>query len=271
MIQYKDIIQFLKKQNVDILLCDFVQTISHESFLAYRLKERSLCDFFHNLISCDQQVYIIVEKGAVCSLSSLQDLQFVIKEKCKIEFNIIVLEDAKFNMNFSFINSADLFCTINLYLQGDRSIINIHGLYAISDNQKILININQYHYGVDSCSKLIVNGILKNNSHATFNGLVKIAECAKGSDAFQENKNIILGSGPKVVSIPSLEILNFDVQCCHGSAIGKFDQDNIWYLQSKGIFPEKIQEMLIKSFFQNIVNGLSNSEEIIDIICKKMK
>ena len=73
-----------------------------------------------------------------------------------------------------------------------------------------------------------------------------------------------------MISVPTIEVLQYDVQCCHGSAIGKFDVDDMWYLQSKGIMPQQAQKMLVRSFFQDVLVGSGNSDEMMDVLCQKM-
>ena len=85
------------------------------------------------------------------------------------------------------------------------------------------------------------------------------------------NKNIVLSSGAKVISIPSIEVLEYDVQCSHGAAIGKFDDNDVWYLQSKGFVLDKAVELLICSFFGELLENVERKDQIVDSICQKMK
>lgn len=271
MAYYKHFMQTLKQKNIMIGSCKPVQTVANDSIVAYMTQKGDSYTLSHRLISGKQEVYLIVEQDSICALHSIDVLQCNIEEKAIVHFTILVLQGAQFSMNLAYLYALDVDCTIHVYLEGDRSKADIQGLYALSKEQRISINTYQYHSGVDSRSNLVVKGMLTDFAQAMYSGLIKIDEFAKRVDASQENKNIVLSSRAKVISIPSIEVLEYDVQCSHGSAIGKFDEDDIWYLQSKGFLLDKAIELLIRSFFGEVVENLENKDEIMDSICQKMK
>lgn len=184
------------------------------------------------------------------------------------EYKIIVEQDAQLDMQIILYQSLSVDCAIYVYLKGDRSKADIKGLYALDGDQQVVINTYQYHEGKDSQSNLVIKGMLKGKARANYQGLIKIVQGASGTDASQENKNIVLSKDAKVVSVPSIEVLQHDVQCCHGSAIGKFDEEQLWYLQSKGFNKQQAYELLTQSFFQSVL-GDSNGE-MMERICQKM-
>ncbi len=267
MIHYKKFIQFLEQQHIAVQLCKTDQTTSQDSVLGYQVEQHSQVVMMHQLQALEQKIYIFVEQGASLSLQVFEQL---IAGSTKFELHIILLQDAQFYMNFAFIHASEIDCSINVYLEGDRAKADIQGLYALNSQQRVSINTYQYHAGIDSQSNLAIKGMLTDCAQASYHGLIKIDESAKRADASQAHKNITLSAGARVISVPTIEVLQYDVQCCHGSAIGKFDADDMWYLQSKGILPGKAQEMLVRSFFLDVLAGSNNGDEMMDVLCQKM-
>lgn len=261
----------LKQKNIPIQLCKPLQTIGNDVVVAYRTHTGDSAILSHRLIHGRQDVYVIVEQNSVCRLENIEESQYGIEGAAIIHFTIVVLQGAEFSMNFAYLHALHVDCTIHIYLEGDGARADIQGLYALHKKQKISINTYQYHSGAGSHSNLIVKGMVTDFAQATYSGLIKIDEFAKGVDASQENKNIVLSSGAKVISIPSIEVLEYDVQCSHGAAIGKFDDNDVWYLQSKGFVLDKAVELLICSFFGELLENVERKDQIVDSICQKMK
>lgn len=268
MIHYNKFIQILQNQNIVLQYCSVDQVTSSDFILAYQVSAHRATTITHELYIQEQKIYIFVEQGADCKALFFERIRC---DSFKLDLHVVIAQDGQCAINFSFVNTLNIDCSINIYLEGDRAKADIKGLYALDGNQKVLIKTFQYHAGVDTYSNLVIKGMLAGKAQASYHGLIKIDESAKKADASQENKNIVLSPMAHVVSIPSIEVLQHDVQCCHGSAIGKFDQTDMWYLQSKGIVESQAQALLVRSFFQDVLTGLDNRDEIMDMICQKMK
>lgn len=266
---YQSFIKLLQEQQVVVQSCNLHQIISNQAIVSYYVVSGTNAVMQHQLMHGEQKIYVFVEQGSVATLTSVE-LPLQLVDDSIIDFVIVVEQDAQFRMNFAWLQALQVKSTISVYLQGDRSQADIQGLYALDGQQRVEIKTYQYHLGTYSSSNLVVKGMLKGNAYASYQGLIKIEDSACGTNASQENKNIVLSSGAKVVSVPTIEVLQFDVQCCHGSAIGKFDKESLWYLQSKGFLPEQACECLIRSFFQEVLQGSPNQAEIMDIVCQKM-
>lgn len=271
MIHYNKFIQILRQQDVVLQDCLDEQSTSDDSILAYQINENSKNIIEHELRLQEQKIYVFVEQGADCTLHFFERSQGIVSQEITLDLHVVLLQDAKFSLNFSFIDAASVNCSINIYLEGDRAQADIQGLYALDGDQKVSIQTYQYHAGVDTHSNLVVKGMLTDKAQASYHGLIKIDESAKRADASQTHKNITLSSVARVISIPTIEVLQQDVQCCHGSAIGKFDQADMWYLQSKGITESAAQALLVRSFFCDVLTEANNRNEIMDMICQKMK
>lgn len=106
----------------------------------------------------------------------------------------------------------------------------------------------QEHQAERCTSHVVMRSVLDDNARLFCKGLIHIQKSAQHTHAELENKNVLLGSGSRAVSIPTLEIEANDVVCKHGAAISKLDEEQFFYLQSRGIAVQQARTMLIESF-----------------------
>ena len=101
---------------------------------------------------------------------------------------------------------------------------------------------------------MITKGVLGDESSSIFTGTIHIGEGAVKTESQQENRNIILTEKASAQSVPNLEILCDDVICGHGSSVGPIDEDLYHYVMSRGINKEDAEKLLIKGFFNEVIN-----------------
>ena len=98
--------------------------------------------------------------------------------------------------------------------------------------------------------------MLDGKSHAVFNGKVFVRHGAQQTDAQQTNKNLLLSNEARVDTKPQLEIFADDVKCAHGAAVGQLDQDELFYLESRGINPALARNMLTYGFAEEVIERI---------------
>lgn len=150
---------------------------------------------------------------------------------------------------------------INSRFNDEGGECSLNGLYLIRGNQ-----LYDTHSLIDHAKPFCnshenYKGILDDNSRGVFNGKVIVRRNAQKTNAFQENKNIILSSGALVNTKPQLEIFADDVKCSHGATIGQLNEDSMFYLKSRGIGEEKAKAILIHAFASDVVKTI-NVEEV---------
>jgi len=158
---------------------------------------------------------------------------------------------------------------IHLILDGEGAECVMDGLYAISKDQ-----IVDHHTAVDhakphASSFENYRGVLMDDAHGIFQGKIFVAKDAQKTDAKQMNQNLLLSATAKVNTAPQLEILADDVKCAHGATIGKLDEDQVFYLRSRGIDLQTAKQMLVTAYADEVVSKIS-SEELQDIIRGKL-
>ncbi len=140
--------------------------------------------------------------------------------------------------------------TIDLHEQGAQAYMK--GAYILQSEQQFAINAVQHHRAPHTQSNLVFKGIITDAAHALYQGTIFIDKNAHDSDASQNNKNILLGEKARAYSIPNLQVLNNDVQCAHGSAVGQLDAEQLFYARSRGLSESQAQKMLLTGFLQDL-------------------
>jgi Fe-S cluster assembly protein SufD len=129
----------------------------------------------------------------------------------------------------------------------------VDGLYIIGDCQHTDTHSVIDHKQPHCTSHQLYKGILDGKSRAVFNGKVFVRHGALGTDANQTNKNLLLSNEAHVDTKPQLEIFADDVKCAHGAAIGQLDEDELFYLESRGIHPDLARNLLTYGFAEEVI------------------
>lgn len=129
-------------------------------------------------------------------------------------------------------------------------------LYFADENQMHDFRTLQDHAAPRTHSSLLFKGAVKDTAKSVYTGLIRIRENATKSEAFQTNRNLTLSNGAWAESVPNLEIETNDVKCSHASTVGPIDEDQRFYLESRGIQPEIAERLVVLGFFDEVLNRL---------------
>ena len=116
----------------------------------------------------------------------------------------------------------------------------------------------QDHHSIRSTSSFLLKGAAAGESHGIYSGVIVVREGAKGTDAFLTNRNLVLSKGAGVDSIPNLEITNENdlKNCGHAAATGPVDEDQRFYLESRGVPTDVAERLIVFGFFDEVVSGV---------------
>ena len=168
-----------------------------------------------------------------------------------------LLNDA--NLSIHLVSTGGSFSRsrMDIDLLGNGSRFNIDGVYFGEENQvhdnRVFVN----HLGKNTSSNMITKGVLGDESSSIFTGTIHIGEGAEKTDSHQQNRNILLSEKATAQSVPNLEILCDDVICSHGSSVGPIDEKLYHYVMSRGVEKEAAEKLLIKGFFNEVINNES--------------
>lgn len=141
---------------------------------------------------------------------------------------------------------------IECILRGQGAQACVAGAYILSGTQQVKITTLQHHQAAHTTSTLVMKGALSDAAHCQYYGTIHVEKNAHNVNASQENKNMLLSNNARAVSIPNLEVLNNEVKCFHGSAIGKFDPQQLLYMATRGIDEKVAQQYLLRAFFADV-------------------
>ncbi len=148
--------------------------------------------------------------------------------------------------------------TISCLLQEVGAEISVEGVSLLSEKQKNSFYTLQHHKQGQTTSRLQIKSCLAGAAHSFYKGSIIIDKKAKNADASQKNKVLLLSDQSKAESIPCLEVLESDVTCAHGSAIGYLNKDELYYLQSRGIEKKQAEKMLIRGFVKSFLQTIQD-------------
>jgi len=195
-----------------------------------------------------KSVNLVIESGVV-SRHVVTDHLDELLPLAHLSYRVVLHDSAQFELSVALTQVQDCTIDIELDLQGDGARADVIVLYGLSGQQNLKINTIQKHYGKQTTSAVVACGIVTGQAYVAYQGMISLQPGSKRADAKQEHTTIVLSKQAKVVSIPSIEVLHHDVQCCHGAAIGQFHEQQLWYLQSRGFEKNVAYQMLVHSFF----------------------
>jgi Fe-S cluster assembly protein SufD len=132
----------------------------------------------------------------------------------------------------------------------------VDGLYMLNGNQHHDTHSTIDHALPNCVSHQTYKGVLNDKSRSVFNGKVFVRENASGTDAQQSNKNLLLSNDARVDTKPQLEIFNDDVKCSHGATVGQLEDEELFYLLSRGISENLAKNLLTYGFAEEIINKI---------------
>ncbi len=163
---------------------------------------------------------------------------------------------SKLSTFFALLGGKTSKLDIGTIIEGEGSEALMSGFLLADNKQQFDVHTVHHHKAADSNSNLDYKVILKDKACSSYTGLIRIEQDAPDCEAYQENRNLLLGNGVNSRSIPELEILNQEVSCSHGATMGPVDPEMIYYLNSRGIPTTDAERMIIEGFIEPTFNEI---------------
>ena len=197
---------------------------------------------------------VVVEEGAAVEHYKVQD-------EPETAFHLALLDvrqgrGSTFSSHSVALGSRVARHEVRVRLEAEGAEVRVDGLYMPRGDQYHDNPILIEHAAPHCTSRQLYKGVLDGNGQGVFNGRVVVCPGAAGTDASQTNKNLLLSDHAEVDTRPRLEILADDVKCTHGAAVGRLDEDAVFYLRSRGIPHQAARGLLIYAFVNEIVERL---------------
>jgi len=132
----------------------------------------------------------------------------------------------------------------------------VTGIYFADGSQHLDYDTYQEHAAPHTNSDFLFRGALRDEATAVWRGMIRVAPEAHGTDAYQENRNLLLSRQAHANSIPGLEILANDVRCSHGATVGQVDRDQLFYLMSRGMSASEAERLIVRGFFTEALDRI---------------
>jgi Fe-S cluster assembly protein SufD len=145
---------------------------------------------------------------------------------------------------------------IRVALAHEGAECHVDGLYLVATGQHADTHSLIDHIAPHCASHQLYKGILDGKARAVFNGKVFVHRDAQQTDAQQTNKNLLLSPDARVDTKPQLEIFNDDVKCSHGATVGQLEEEELFYLLSRGLHPELARNLLTYGFAEELVEKI---------------
>ena len=149
---------------------------------------------------------------------------------------------------------------LDVTLAGEEAEANIYGAYVCGGDEKVKIAVDMRHNLPHCNSRQLFKGIAGGKSKVDFYGKIIVAQDAQRTEAYQENHNILLSDDAKVDTKPQLEIYADDVKCSHGATIGRLNEEEQFYMRSRGITLEDAKVLQMISFIAPVLEQIPEAD-----------
>ena len=175
--------------------------------------------------------------------------------------SIVVERDAKVEIVVLIMPGVSCDLKMDVTLAGEGAEANIYGAYVCGGEEKVKISVDMHHDLPHCNSRQLFKGIAGGKSRVDFYGKIIVAQDAQRTEAYQENHNILLSDGAKVYTKPQLEIYADDVKCSHGATIGRLNEEEQFYMRSRGISLEDAKVLQMISFIAPVLENIHDEAE----------
>jgi len=194
----------------------------------------------------------ILRRTVVISPGSTPDVLpacFALDADSRLELVIAVMPGAGCNLDLAVI------------LEGEGAEANISGLYICPGEERVNISVELLHKVPHCTSRQLFKGIAGGSSRVNFYGKIIVAQDAQKTEAYQENHTILLSDTAVVNTKPQLEIYADDVKCSHGATTGRLNEEEQFYMRSRGISLEDARILQMISFLSPVVGKVTDPDE----------
>jgi Fe-S cluster assembly protein SufD len=142
-------------------------------------------------------------------------------------------------------------------LAGPGATSRVTGAYFVDGVQHLDYDTFQEHMAPSTTSDFAFKGALRDRARAVWRGMIRVEQDAQKTNAYQENRNLLLSKTAHADSIPGLEILANDVRCTHGATLGQVDREQLFYLMTRGLTRSEAERLIVRGFFQDALDRVA--------------
>ena len=188
---------------------------------------------------------------------------FVFPDMCPddVPAALVLEQEAQADLVFVVLPGSSARIPLTVDLAGPEAQVRLRGLFLSDGEDEVRITVTVHHRHPHCQSRQLFNGILAGKARGSFHGTVIVAPDAQGTEAYQENHTIILGEAARMETQPVLEIYADDVKCSHGATVGALDENEHFYMRSRGIPEAEARVLQILSFLSPVLDAIPDEEQ----------
>ena len=184
------------------------------------------------------------------------------------ESRIVLGEGEKASVTFLVFPGVSVDIPVSVEFTGENAELSLRGIYICGGGEKVNIRTDVRHNVPGCVSDQLVNGIAAGDAHVTFYGKIVVAHGAQKTQAYQSNHNVVLTPSAKVDTKPQLEIYADDVKCSHGATVGSLNEDEQFYMRSRGIPEAEAKVLQMISFVAPVLDDIEDEEKKAELSAK---
>ena len=150
---------------------------------------------------------------------------------------------------------------LSVELVGAGAEVNLYGIYVCGADERVSVRVNLNHKVGRCTSNQTFKGIAGGKSHVSFDGRIIVAQDAQKTEAYQSNHNLLLSDDARVDTKPQLEIYADDVKCSHGATVGRLNEEEQFYMRSRGITLKEARALQMISFVYPALQGIEDVQQ----------
>lgn len=187
-----------------------------------------------------------------------------------LDFDRVVLrKDARINLVYIIMPETRADVDLAVELDGEGAEALVSGIYLCRGEDRVQIDMDIRHNVSHCISRQLFKGLAGGSARVGFYGKITVAQDAQKTEAYQENHSIILSDAAKVDTKPQLEIYADDVKCSHGATVGRLNEEEQFYMRSRGIPENEAKVLQMLSFLYPVLENVADSacrEEVASAI-----
>jgi len=223
--------------------------------------ELTLIESFHSAQQTEKSftnsaTEFFIEDNAALENYILQDEDILSQHNDVRQF--VVNTGSKLNSVAITLNGGMVRNDPTVFINGENAEVHLNGLFVVKENHHTDNHTMVEHRAPNCFSNELYKGVIADNGTGVFNGKILVYRDAQKTNAYQSNKNILLGDKATIDTKPQLEIYADDVRCTHGTSTGMLNEDALFYLRSRGLNEKLAKNVLLQAFAKEVSNTIKN-------------
>ena len=233
--------------------------------------ENYVSDLSANKTSTTVHIELLTESGAKIHYSSLDQLS--VNNTAFFKRRARTANDSENNLALGMLNAGDSIEDVQIELEGQGSTSDVKAVAITNEKQVQVSNVKITNIGKNTVANIFQHGVALDESTLTFNGIGHILNQSKNSQAQQESRVLMLSDDARADANPILLIDEFEVQAGHAASVSRVNQEQLYYLMSRGLKEKQAEKLIIRGFLCIVLSEISVQEvrnELIRTIERKL-